>query len=346
MTLTAQLTKHLTMPLDAAIEEFLRLQRRIPGRRRFSAELTAFRQARSLDIMGSQRAELTRLAPGVLAGDQATVAAYDRWVHKALHRLRRQMPSDWRYFPARLDALLRGERPEMLDDPELPQAHRSRMLDILDRFHVHLGSYEAWADWLEPTVQRAARRGTRPVTVHDVAAGNAGFALALKERFGATIRMSASDSVESHLALGHRKAHVANLDISFAHLQPTQLQSLSSVDIVVCSQSLHHCSPGLVARMLGEAARVARVAVCFIDGERNLMPLLMTPLIMALYARSWPAVHDSIAAVRRMYVAEELGLLAYLAPGLPSGASIHCGRLYPGHGFVQINLPSAQGLTR
>ena len=40
-------------------------------------------------------------------------------------------------------------------------------------------------------------------------------------------------------------------------------------DVIVCTQSLHHFGPGMVARMLGEAARSARAAVVFIDGERG-----------------------------------------------------------------------------
>lgn len=185
-------------------------------------------------------------------------------------------------------------------------------------------------------VARAGRTGRAPVRVHELAAGHGSFAIHLAKRYGARVEVTASDIKAEYLALGRRRAAEQGAPVHFAHQDATDLSTLGEVDILLCTQSLHHFPPGMVARMLGEAARAACTGALFIDGERSLLGLLLASPLLWAYGRTWPVLHDTTVSLRRMYLAEELLLFARLAPGLPDDVEVRAGRIPPGYALVSL----------
>ena len=150
----------------------------------------------------------------------------------------------------------------------------------------------------------------------------------------------ASDLKDEYLDLGREEARRRGVAVRFVRQDATNLSGLGdSVDMFLCTQSLHHFPPGMVARMIGQAARHARFGLCFIDAERGFVPLMLLLPLMGLYGRTYAAVHDTVVSLRRMYYAEELLLLARLAPGLPAGAVVEAGRRRPGYAYVAVTRP-------
>src|SRR6185503_3151896 len=120
---------------------------------------------------------------------------------------------------------------------------------------------------------------------------------------GARASVEASDIKGEYLALGRARAAELGAAIGFFvedALAPEGLRARGA-DVITCTQSIHHFSPGMVARMLGEAARVAEVGVCFIDGERSWLHCGLVATATALYARSYVLFHDGVVSLRRMF---------------------------------------------
>lgn len=90
----------------------------------------------------------------------------------------------------------------------------------------------------------------------------------------------------------------------------------ASVDIVTCSQVLHHFEDDRATALLREMSRVARARVIVADLRRNWVAMA------GLWTLSFPlgfhpvSRHDGIASIRRGYTAAELRTLVFAAVGV------------------------------
>lgn len=274
------------------------------------------------------------LAAEVVGGDPQAVAQYDALIAAVVERLRASRGEAACGILHRVDRAFHRDGEEYIDDPSFPERDRVRVIDSLDRFNADTGAYERWFGLVEPLVARAERAGG-PVRIHELAAGHGSFALHLAERLGDRARVVASDIRPEYLDLGRRRAAERGVDVELVHQDATDLHDLGGTDVLVCTQSLHHFPPGMIGRMCGEVARAARIGAVFVDGERSLLAMMLATPTLFAYGRSWPVVHDSVVSLRRMYLAEELLLLARLAPALPHEVDIEAGRVPPGYAFVR-----------
>jgi hypothetical protein len=328
-------------PLDAWLEATLsrvgRLRIEDPAR----AVLASHRVSAARSARERFADEAAALAHRVEARDAAAIERFDALCERAMADMRGARPEGHAglRFAATLDRFLYSNREELLDDPNVPRATRVRLLDALDRFNTHLGSYAAWTALIEPLVHEARRRNNgAPARIVELAAGHGSFSIHLARHFGSAVRVVATDLRDEYLALGRAREDAAG--VVFQTQDATDLASLQSekVDVFVCTQSLHHFPPGMVTRMIGEAARSARVGLCFIDGERGVLPLMVVAPLLLAYGRSWALFHDGVVSLRRMYYEEELALCAGLAPGL-GGANVEAGRQPPGFAFLRVRSP-------
>lgn len=304
---------------------------------------SAMQRARSLF-----RERVEALGPGVVRGDPQALATYEVLVGDALDHMRGLRPDDARALAAlaAMERPLFRNEPEWLDDPSADAAERTRALDLLDRLNEHAGSYDAFIELVLPLIEDAERLGRSPVVVYDLAAGHAGFALRLKQRLGARIQMVATDLAPEYLALGRARAEALGLEVVFEEQDALALSSLGKdrVDVFTCTQSLHHFAPGMVARMIGEAARAARVGLCFVDGERSWVTLALIAAMAPVYGRLPMFTHDAMASVRRMFYEEELALLGALALDLPPDVRLETATRRPAHACLRTRRTAqAQG---
>ena len=326
------------MALDRSLEALMPLAQHLPAWEPCNRLLAAARSRQVSALVRRLRPYVQELTPGVMAHDPTAVALYDALVLDALYTLRRTPLPGGNPLAQLWDRMVYREGAELSDDPTCPMAERAHVLHTLDRLNRHTHSYKRWAQLLAPLM---AQTTDRPVRLVDLAAGAGGFALALKRTLGHRVQITATDLVDEYLDLGRLHARQQNLQVDFARQDATDLAPLAQqrVDIFTATQCLHHFPPGMAARMLGEALRAARVGVCFIDGERGAVPAALMSAFMAVYGRSWPVVHDTGVSFRRMYVAEEMRLLALLAPTGNIPTRVDSGRLPPGHGYVILQRP-------
>lgn len=331
----------LTRAIDPHLERLARLSNRIELRDPVRWRLAEHRRATMQEVASRLGPRARELEAGVVAHDARSIEAYDALVAGALHAMRGRRPKG-RSLLGALDRALYANHDELLDDPSFPERERVYVLERLDRMNELLGSYDAFVSLTMPFIERARARDGR-AKVHDLAAGHGGFALVLKGRLGDAASVTASDLKEEYLALGRRAAQKKGLDVAFVAQDALSLANLAreGVDVLTCTQSLHHFPPGMIARMIGEASRVAREGLVFIDAERSLTAIALLAPFVVLWGRSYAFVHDSLVSLRRMYYEEELALLAALAPGLPSGARVETGFAHPGFAYLRIAAEGA-----
>lgn len=341
MPAPALVSRLLREGLDPALERVVRFALGFGLRDPVRWALAAHRR----DAMRRTAAQIVlraqALAGAVVARNPEAITAHDALIAEAVDRMRAARPIDPDRLTAFCDSLdrrLYRNDPEYLDDPAFPMAQRARGLDGLHRLNELLGSYEAFLQALMPLIELAEKNGHSPVRIHDLAAGHAGFAVFLAQKLGSRVAMEASDIKSEYLDLGRARAREAGVHVDFFVEDALAIDGprARGVDILICTQSVHHFPAGMVARMIGEAARAATTGVLIADAERSWLFYGLVAVVSALHGRSWVLVHDGMASLRRMFYEEELGLLATLAPGLPPAAHVETGTFLPAHAFVRI----------
>ncbi|MDI3287120.1 class I SAM-dependent methyltransferase [Polyangium sp. 15x6] len=344
MPRASMLSEVLRRRLDPALEAVMRKLSRHDVRGPLRAALALHRNKAMQRTIERFAPAIAPLEDAVLQGDGAAIDHFDALVAEAVTAMRAERPMDLdgdgrsrlTELLHTVDARLYRDRPELMDDPSFPEDERTHALDVLDRFNHCTGIYETVMAAIDPLVEAASADGKRPI-VHDVAAGHGGLSLYLAERFGDRVAIEASDLREEYLALGRAQAAERGLSVRFSVEDALALGGLEErgVDVITCTQAIHHFPPGMIARMMSEAARRARVGACFFDGERSFTTLGLVALVGALYGRTYTFYYDAVTSIRRMFYEEELALVAALAPGMPK-ARVETGIAPPSHVYVRI----------
>lgn len=305
------------------------------------------RAALRLAIEGRVLPRAKQLEPRVLARDPSAVSEYDALAAEAVAELRgwaRDPRDPLGKFLAALDAWLYRNRPELMDDPSLDVRSRERALELLDRFNVRTGSYDSFTRLVEAAIGEGAVGG--PLVVHDLATGHGGFARHLASALGGRAVVQASDQEAEYFERSAARDRAGAARVAFSVRDALDLGELTAggVDVFTCTNTLHHFTPGQVARMFGEAARAARRAVVFVDGERRLLTYLALSIVGRTYGASPVFHHDSVASARRMFDREEIALLAALAPGVPDSMRVAIELAKPAHvALIAQNRQTAPG---
>ncbi|MFL5561352.1 MAG: methyltransferase domain-containing protein [Gemmatimonadaceae bacterium] len=204
---------------------------------------------------------------------------------------------------------------EKLEVPGVPGAVVRRSLADVARANALFGGTRAVLSELRPLLAARARSsGDRTLTLLDVGTGIGDIALAAQReavRRGVGLATIGADSSIPLLGSASQRLDMtlaANaLELPFADW---------SVDIVVCSQLLHHFTEREIASVLRELHRVARVRVIISDLRRSWMAaagiwLASFPLHFHPISR-----HDGVLSVLRGFTAPELGAHIVRATGV------------------------------
>lgn len=237
-------------------------------------------------------------------------------------------------FARALDAQLPSDAAEIMDDPSFPEDQRLALLRTLDRRTQRAGGYLHFLNALAPLL--APAQGRR-LTILDLASGHGGFPLALARHLLSRpdVHVVASDLRPEYLDIGAAQAAEQGLvdKLQFRvidALRLAELADLDEVDVVTCTQSLHHFTPGQTAVVIAGAVRRARRGILFVDLVRAATRLLMIGCDAAT-SLSWPYFHDAVVSVRKAYTPEELRLICGCVPG---GAGLEVTYLHPA--FVAV----------
>ncbi len=208
---------------------------------------------------------------------------------------------------------------EYLDDPAVPAAVRERSLRDVVRANTLFGGARALLRELAGVLPPA---GT-DATLLDVGTGLGDLpqqARRLAERHGVRLTTFGCDAAESLVGAARPSlAHAAcgdALALSFA---------THSVDIVTCSQLLHHFEHDDGIRLLAELHRVACRAVIVSDLRRSWVA------VGGFWLASFPlgfhpvTRHDGVASILRGFTSPELAALVGEATGTAPAVRRHLG---------------------
>ena len=208
---------------------------------------------------------------------------------------------------------------EILDDPATDPAVRERSLHDVRRSNLLLGGLRAVLAEVTRLLPAVAPRAS----LLDVGTGLADIPSAARERArknGVTLDVFGVDEAQSLARLAARKldgsacADVRDLPFPDA-----------SVDVVTCSQLLHHFEDREIPRVLRELDRVARQYVIVSDLQRSWLAacgfwLVSWPLRFSAVTR-----HDGTLSVLRGFTAAELSRHVQLATGQRATVRRHLG---------------------
>ena len=222
---------------------------------------------------------------------------------------------------ATVDARLPTAAIEYMDRPDFDEAKRVLAVSALDTWSRRCGNYALFYDALRPLLG-----GDGITTLIDIASGSGGFPLALAALVPKShlVRIIATDSRPEYLAVGRSRARSAGLaNIEFRVLDAARLgqheinegNEGGDVDVITCTQSLHHLGAGGVAVLLAEALRVARRGIFFVDLSRALSLAVATGAVSLLAGLHRSFLHDATVSARKAFVPEELALIARCVPG-------------------------------
>jgi SAM-dependent methyltransferase len=201
---------------------------------------------------------------------------------------------------------------ELLDDPATDPALAARALQDIARSNIWFGGANAVIAELVPALH-SVRDRTSPLTLLDVGTGSGDIpelARRVAERNGVKLvtiglEVTATLAAASRPRSGDPIAGSA-LALPFAD---------HSIDIVTCSQVLHHFEAADGARLLAELNRVAKVRVIVADLRRAWAAAV--GFWLASHALGFHAVtrHDGVVSVLRGFRTHELGDAIHDATG-------------------------------
>jgi SAM-dependent methyltransferase len=202
---------------------------------------------------------------------------------------------------------------EYLDDPTLDPRVAARSLDDIVRSNALFGGRQAVIDELDGEFARAARAGRTRLSLLDVGAGRGDIAQAVSrraQRHGVrllTIGLEMSGALAQLARGGTRSAVAADArTLPFAD---------GSIDLVCCSQLLHHLDDNDASIVVREMQRVARQRVVVADIRRSRLAAVLL-WVVSFPLRFHPmSRHDGVLSVFRGYTADELRALVRAATG-------------------------------
>ena len=213
----------------------------------------------------------------------------------------------------------RRQGSEILDDPATDPAVRERSLHDVRRSNTLLGGLRAALSEVGRLLPSLGPQGT----LLDVGTGLADIPLAARERArkqGVALVVLGVDCAESLSRFSVRaldgSACADVRDLPFAD---------ASIDVVVCSQLLHHFEDSEIPRVLRELDRVARGHVIVSDLRRSWLAACGFWLV------SWPlgfhrvTRHDGTLSVLRGFTAAELARHVKMATGRHATVRRHLG---------------------
>lgn len=283
------------------------------------------------------------LAPGLLAAARADAAPLperaDRLIADLRHARTREAGRRGGVtgLAARVDAWLRTDEPEFLDRDDIAPARKVAIVAGLDRLNRRLLAYRRFLAVLRPGIQRLHREEGRLVRVLELASGSGDFALELArqaQRHRLPLEVCGSDYLDAHVEEGRRKAAARGLEVEFRNLNAFNLDDLldDEFDFIFLTQTLHHFTPGQLARVVEQASRKAAHGFIGIDVQRSPHVWGIVPA-MAVLNPDYGFLHDGIVSIRKMYSEPELEMIARLAA---PQAQVRTYGMVPGYSVLEV----------
>lgn len=218
-----------------------------------------------------------------------------------------------------IDRSIRTGEQERMDDPSLTAAEKLKLIKALDNMNNMMSLYPRYISIIEPSIRRIAKEKKRPARILELASGSGGFALAIAaqaKQSSLPVEITGSDIVEEYVEYGNQAAKEQSLPVRFTTINAFELDALDTCacDIILISQSLHHFTPGQLARIIVQSRLHGAAEFLGLDGHRGTDVLAGVPLMAMLQGISALTL-DGYTSARKFYSELELDLIARIATG-------------------------------
>lgn len=216
-----------------------------------------------------------------------------------------------------IDEWIRTDEPEFLDRSDYNDADKVKIVAQLNRFNRTVQAYWRFLSILKPYIHHVQKNENRIVKILELASGSGEFTLALAERAhkqNLPIAIYGSDYIAAHVDEGNRKAQAKGISVQFRTINAFDMHNVApdEFDIIFIAQTMHHFTPGQLAKMVKQASEKARYAFIGLDGRRGLDLFGLLPAMFVLNPH-YGFMHDSMISMRKMYSEPELELIAKCA---------------------------------
>ncbi len=198
---------------------------------------------------------------------------------------------------------------EILDDPNVDPALMTRSMADVERANHLLGGAGAALAELDQTIPELPKCAL----LLDVGTGTADIPAAARERaseYGVRLTTIGFD-ISSVILERHRRRNDAVVRGDALHLPFRD----HSVDVVTCSQVLHHFREPDARNLISEMNRVARGRVVISDLRRSFVAVGGLWLASFLLKFQPVSRHDGVVSIMRGFIPGELGELVMSATG-------------------------------
>jgi 2-polyprenyl-3-methyl-5-hydroxy-6-metoxy-1,4-benzoquinol methylase len=222
-------------------------------------------------------------------------------------------------FPEMIDSFIRTSESENMDREEIAETEKLKFVRALHQMNSMLMLYGRYVDILDPLIRDIAGNSQKPVRLLELACGSGGLAFSIAEhavRNKLNLHVTASDIVPEFVREGTRLAAQRSLPVKFRQINAFDMQHFheDDFDIMVVSQSLHHFTPGQLARIIAQSAKHNTTSFIGIDGHRSILLLGGVPLVASLQGIA-PFTQDGLTSARRFYSDLELDIITQIATG-------------------------------
>jgi SAM-dependent methyltransferase len=172
----------------------------------------------------------------------------------------------------------------------------------------------------------------------ELASGSGEFSLGvarLARKRGLDVEITGSDYVEEYVRAAAENARRRGSEARFRVLDAFDFAGRcepGEFDIVFVAQSLHHFSPGQLAKIIAQSRTVATTAFVGVDGLRSLRVLAVFPLLAAS-ALSRRFLHDAVVSARKFYSDAELAIVGRIAA---ADARVETATRQPGFSILTV----------
>jgi cytochrome P450/SAM-dependent methyltransferase len=215
-----------------------------------------------------------------------------------------------------LDRALLTDAREYLDDPEVSEVRKLRIVGGVHLSNLLTRSYPRFLNVLRPLIRDVQDRYGRPARLLELASGSGGFALALArlaKRHELPVEIMGSDIVPAYVRHANELARRHELPVAFQPVDALDMRlGAGDYDILFIAQSMHHFTPGQLALMVAQARRVATTAFVGFDGNRSLHMLGFVSATSLLSLQK-DMIHDAVITARKFYSGPELRAIARIA---------------------------------
>ncbi len=218
-----------------------------------------------------------------------------------------------------IDRAVRTDEQEHMDDPSLSATKKLEMIRALDNMNNLMALYPRYLSVIEPSIHEISRIKKRPARILELACGAGGLAFSIADRAkhsSLPVEIKGSDIVPEYVDYCNRTAEERKLPVRFSVINAFTMDSLdmSPADIILISQSLHHFTPGQLARIIEQSRLHGASLFLGLDGHRGTDLLAGVPLIAMLQGISVLTL-DGYTSARKFYSELELDLIAQIATG-------------------------------